>query len=145
VLVPNKNYILLRRFSAKDDKSRLIASPYFAKKQDCDFVGIENKVNYIYRPKGELEQNEVFGLSAVLNSKLFDNYFRIFNGNVNVSATELREMPLPPLELIKHIGDQLILQTTDYSQEQIDELVNRILFNRREHFYEQTDRSTTNS
>jgi hypothetical protein len=29
LLIPNKNYILLRRFSTKDDKSRLIAAPYF--------------------------------------------------------------------------------------------------------------------
>jgi len=132
LLLPNKNYILLRRFSAKDDKSRLIASPYFVKIQDAEFVGFENKVNYIYRPKGELERNEVVGLAAVLNSKLFDNYFRIFNGNVNVSATELREMPLPPLELIKQIGDQLILNNTDFSQEQIDNLVIQTLINKNE-------------
>jgi adenine-specific DNA-methyltransferase len=132
LLLPNKNYILLRRFSAKDDKSRLIASPYFAKLQDAEFVGVENKVNYIYRPKGELERNEVIGLAAILNSKLFDNYFRIFNGNVNVSATELREMPLPPLELIKQIGSQLILNNTDFSQEQIDDLVNQTLLNKNE-------------
>ncbi|MBN1639485.1 MAG: Eco57I restriction-modification methylase domain-containing protein [Ignavibacteriales bacterium] len=129
LLLPNKNYVLLRRFSAKDDKSRLIASPYFAKLQDAEFVGIENKVNYIYRPKGELQRNEVIGLAAIFNSKLFDNYFRIFNGNVNVSATELREMPLPPLELIKQIGDQLILYNADFSQELIDNLVTHTLTN----------------
>lgn len=132
LLLPNKNYILLRRFSAKDDKSRLIASPYFAKLQDAEFVGVENKVNYIYRPKGELERNEVIGLAAILNSKLFDNYFRIFNGNVNVSATELREMPLPPLEHIKQIGNQLILNNTDFSQEQIDNLITQTLLNKTE-------------
>jgi len=130
LLLSNKNYILLRRFSAKDDKSRLIASPYFARLQDSEFVGVENKVNYIYRPKGELQRNEVFGLSAVLNSKLFDNYFRIFNGNVNVSATELREMPLPPLELIKQIGEQMILANSDFSQENIDNLVNGTIANK---------------
>ncbi|NOU47000.1 MAG: N-6 DNA methylase [Bacteroidales bacterium] len=132
LLIPNKNYILLRRFSAKDDKSRLIASPYFAKSQDAEYVGVENKVNYIYRPKGELELNEVIGLAAVLNSKLFDNYFRIFNGNVNVSATELREMPLPALDLIKQIGNRLILNRNDFPQEQIDLLVNETLANKSE-------------
>lgn len=132
LLLPNKNYILLRRFSAKDDKSRLIASPYFANTMEAEYVGIENKVNYIYRPKGELDQNEVIGLSAVLNSRLFDNYFRIFNGNVNVSATELREMPLPALDLIKQIGDQLIVSNSDFTQENIDILVNETLMNKSE-------------
>ena len=136
LLLPNKNYVLLRRFSAKDDKSRLIASPYFAKPEDAEYVGVENKVNYIYRPKGELEKEEIIGIAAVLNSKLFDNYFRIFNGNVNVSATELREMPFPPLELIKHIGEQIIIDNIEFSQEQIDNLINQTLVDKKEMVYE---------
>ena len=123
ILIPNKNYIFLRRFSTKDDKSRLIAAPYFCNYVNADYVGVENKVNYIYRPKGHLNRNEVVGLCALLNSELFDNYFRIFNGNVNVSATELREMPFPPLETLKEIGDQLIL-TNDYSVENVNKIVN---------------------
>ncbi|MDZ4786375.1 MAG: Eco57I restriction-modification methylase domain-containing protein [bacterium] len=123
ILIPNKNYILLRRFSTKDDKSRLIAAPYFCNYMKADFIGVENKVNYIYRPKGHLNRNEVVGLCALLNSELFDNYFRIFNGNVNVSATELREMPLPPLETLKEIGDQLIL-ANDYTVETVNKIIN---------------------
>ena len=88
VLIPNKNYIFLRRFSSKDDKSRLIAAPYFCNFIKSEYIGVENKVNYIYRPKGHLDRNEIVGLCALLNSTLFDLFFRIFNGNVNVSATE---------------------------------------------------------
>jgi len=29
LLIPNKNYIFLRRFSTKDDKTDYIAAPYF--------------------------------------------------------------------------------------------------------------------
>jgi adenine-specific DNA-methyltransferase len=124
LLLPNKNYIFLRRFSAKDDKSRLVACPYFANITKEEFIGIENHLNYIYRRKGQLEQNEILGLSALLNSSLFDTYFRTFNGNINVSATELREMPLPPLKDIKEIGEQLILLNY-FSQSKIDEIVNQ--------------------
>jgi adenine-specific DNA-methyltransferase len=123
LLVPNKNYILLRRFSSKDDKNRLIAAPFFSNFVKSDFIGIENKVNYIYRPKGHLARNEVIGLCALLNSRVFDAYFRIFNGNVNVSATELREMSLPPLEIIKQIGDTIIL-SDDFSVENTNKIVN---------------------
>ena len=122
ILIPNKNYILLRRFSTKDDKSRLIAAPYFCNFIKSDYIGVENKVNYIYRPKGHLERNEVVGLCALLNSVLFDSYFRIFNGNVNVSATELREIPLPPLETIIEIGNIIIL-SNDYSVENTNKIV----------------------
>lgn len=123
ILIPNKNYILLRRFSSKDDKSRLIAAPYFCNYVKADFIGVENKLNYIYRKNGHLERNEVVGLCALLNSQLFDTYFRMFNGNVNVSATELREITLPPLETIKEIGNQIIL-SNNFSAEYVNEVVN---------------------
>jgi adenine-specific DNA-methyltransferase len=129
LLIPNKNYILLRRFSSKDDKKRLIAAPYFTALPagrsnfvNTDYIGVENKVNYIYRPKGHLERNEVVGLCALLNSTLFDTYFRIFNGNVNVSATELREISLPPLETIQEIGDAIIL-SNNFSPENANQIV----------------------
>ncbi len=118
LLIPNRNYVLLRRFSAKDDKSRLIAAPYFVNPNEPEYIGVENKLNYIYRPKGNLERSEAVGLAALLNSKLFDTYFRTFNGNVNVSATELREMPLPPLETIKEIGNRII-EDNDFSETRV--------------------------
>lgn len=125
ILIPNKNYVFLRRFSSKDDKSRLIAAPYFCNFIDTEFIGVENKVNYIYRKNGHLERNEVIGICALLNSSLFDAFFRIFNGNVNVSATELREMSLPPLETIKEIGDSIII-SNDFSTENTNRVVNEI-------------------
>jgi len=90
----------------------------------CAHVGIENKLNYIYRPKGHLNRMEVMGIAALLNSDLFDNYFRTFNGNVNVSATELREMPMPPLEVIESIGKDLIAMN-DYSMVNVNKIVNK--------------------
>lgn len=123
ILIPNKNYVLLRRFSSKDDKNRLVAAPYFCNFIKSDYIGVENKVNYIYRPDGHLERNEVVGLCALLNSSLFDAYFRIFNGNVNVSATELRDMSLPPLETITEIGNSIIL-SNNFSVRNTNRIVN---------------------
>lgn len=122
LLIPNKNYIFLRRFSSKDDASRLIATPYFSETVEADLIGVENHLNYIYRPNGHLDRNEIFGLSALLNSALFDTYFRTFNGNINVSATELREMPLPPLETIRQIGNAIILNN-NFAQSVVDTIV----------------------
>lgn len=125
LLIPNKDYILLRRFSTKDDKSRLIAAPYFSNYANSDYIGIENKVNYIYRKDGYLNRDELVGLCALLNSELFDTYFQIFNGNVNVSATELREMRFPPLDNIKEIGNKIIL-SNDYSMNNVNGIVNEL-------------------
>ncbi|MFI3298127.1 MAG: Eco57I restriction-modification methylase domain-containing protein [bacterium] len=121
-LLPNKNYVFLRRFSTKDDSSRLIAAPYFGNMSQSEYIGVENKLNYIYRPNGHMERAEVMGLSALLNSIVFDTYFRTFNGNTNVSATELREISLPPLATIKKIGNELIL-TNDFSVNNINKIV----------------------
>lgn len=126
ILVPNKNYIFLRRFSSKDDKRRLIAAPYFCNSISSDYIGIENKLNYIYRVKEHLNRNEVIGICALLNSDLFDTFFRIFNGNVNVSATELREITFPPLEIIKEIGKKIII-SNNYYVENTNNIVNNYL------------------
>lgn len=123
ILIPNRNYIFLRRFSTKDDKSRLIAAPYFCNHTTAKNIGVENKVNYIYRKQGHLDRSEVAGLCGLLNSALFDTYFQIFNGNVNVSATELREMKLPKLDEIKTIGNKIIL-SNDYSMDNVNSIVN---------------------
>lgn len=122
ILIPNKDYIFLRRFSSKEEMSRLIAAPYFCNFTKSEYIGVENKVNYIYRPKGNLNRNELVGLCALLNSKIFDSFFRIFNGNVNVSATELREFPLPELEEINEIGNIIIL-SNDFSIKNTNKIV----------------------
>lgn len=123
LLLPNKNYIFLRRFSTKDDKSRLIASPYLADDHKSNYIGVENKLNYIYKLKGKFEKIDIIGLCALLNSDLFNTYFQIFNGNVNVSATELRSMKFPPFLDTKKIG-QILLQKEFVSMEYINELIN---------------------
>lgn len=126
ILIPNKNYVLLRRFSSKDDKSRLIAAPYFSSTTNKEFIGVENKLNYIYKSKGGFSEEEVIGIAALLNSLVFDTFFRTFNGNVNVSATEIRLMPFPSINLIRKVGKQVIAQK-DYSQEAINQIVDECL------------------
>lgn len=122
LLLPCKDYILLRRFSTKDDKSRLIAAPFLAENFKFNFIGVENKVNYLYRKGGKLNREELIGLCALLNSHLFNAYFQMFNGNVNVSASELREMKFPPLEEIMALGKDLLIED-NYGMDRIDEKV----------------------
>jgi len=127
VLLKNKNYILIRRFSSKDDKSRLICSPYFASSSGFERIGIENHINYVYRPNGELSNEEIWGISALFSSKLFDTYFRTFNGNTQVGASELKQITMPSLERIITIGG--ILQSTNHpSKIEIENIINNILF-----------------
>ncbi|MHC4526660.1 MAG: Eco57I restriction-modification methylase domain-containing protein [Planctomycetota bacterium] len=107
LVLPNKNMVLLRRLSAKEQKRRLTAAPLFRTQFAHHYLGIQNHVNYIYRPQGRLTDNETLGLAAILNSTLLDRYFRICNGNTQVGAIELRNLPLPPLEVISGLGTHL--------------------------------------
>ena len=104
LLLPNRNYVLLRRFSAKEDRRRLIAAPLLEGTIASSYIGIENHLNYIYRPKGNLTKEEALGIAAILNSKILDEYFRITSGNTQVSATEIRRLPFPPVSTVKRIG-----------------------------------------
>lgn len=109
LLVPNRNYVLMRRFSAKEEHRRLTAAPFLAKNFKGHWVGLENHLNYIHRPGGTLTEEETWGLAALLSSALLDTYFRISNGNTQVSATELRAMPLPDLDIIRALGRQAMI------------------------------------
>ena len=104
LLVPNRNYVLIRRFSAKEEARRLTAAPYIAADFTIPEIGIENHLNYIHRPGGTLSEDEAWGLAALYNSRLLDTYFRAVNGNTQVSATELRAMRLPTCATILALG-----------------------------------------
>ncbi len=106
LLVPNRNYVLLRRFSAKEEARRLTAAPYIAAKFAIPEVGFENHLNYVHRPGGTLSEDEAWGLAALYNSQLLDTWFRTINGNTQVSATELRAMPLPAHRTIIALGQR---------------------------------------
>jgi len=127
VLLKNKNYILIRRFSSKEDKNRLICSPYFASNSEFGRIGIENHLNYVYRPNGELSEEEIWGISALFSSKLFDTYFRTFNGNTQVGASELKQINIPPLDKIIKIGG-VVKKMVHPSKIEIESIINNVLF-----------------
>jgi adenine-specific DNA-methyltransferase len=107
LLLLSKNYVLLRRFTAKEEHRRLVASCYLKKNAVRPFVALENHLNYVYHTKRELTEAEAFGLMALFNSALLDRYFRAISGNTQVNATELRSMPLPDLVTVARIGARI--------------------------------------
>ena len=107
LLLPNRNYVLLRRFTAKEEARRLSAAPYVAQSMPVPQVGLENHLNYIYRQAGSLTEEEAWGFAALYNSRLLDTYFRCLNGHTQVNATELRAMPLPASSFIVELGERV--------------------------------------
>lgn len=122
LLVPNSNYVLLRRFSSKEDRRRLVSAPLIGKDFNFEQIGFENHLNFIYGKKGALLPSEAVGLSALFNSAIIDRYFRIVNGNTQVNAAELRILSLPPVEVIRNIGGK-IQQIPTPTAEQADNII----------------------
>jgi len=108
LLVPMRNYVILRRFSAKEDARRLVAAPLPATQFPHAWLGLENHLNYIYSNSRELEAAEIHGLAALFNSAFLDRYVRMTNGTTQVNAAELRALPLPPPAIIQEIGQTLL-------------------------------------
>jgi adenine-specific DNA-methyltransferase len=104
LLLPTQNYVLLRRFSAKEERRRLTASCFIASEVPQPFVALENHLNYVYHAERELTLDEVHGLAALFNSALLDRYFRTISGNTQVNATEIRSMKFPTLPAVAGIG-----------------------------------------
>jgi|AGTN01.1.fsa_nt_gi Predicted O-methyltransferase len=102
------NYVVVRRFCMNSEDARaLMAAPLDAKHIN-GFVGLENHLNYIYRPGGKLSRQEMYGLAAILNSKMISTFVRCHNGSTYIGAKELEDLPLPSIEQIRSLGKQLI-------------------------------------
>jgi len=127
LLLQNGNMVLLRRFSTKDDQRRLVAAPLLKEDLAYGYIGVENHLNYIFRPEHPLSPDETFGVAAILNSSLLDSYFRVCNGNTQVGAAEIKAMPLPPVEIIAKLGRELRLLDSDAIQAAIDDYLPAII------------------
>jgi adenine-specific DNA-methyltransferase len=126
LLIPSANYVVQRRFSAKEDKKRLICAPLLKSNFKFELIGLENKTNFFYKVNSRFTDEQVYGLSTLLNSSIYDSYFRMINGNINVSATEMRLLPLPSLEVIERLGKRMIGRGLKVKE--IDDLVDEIVF-----------------
>jgi adenine-specific DNA-methyltransferase len=107
LLVPTRNYVLIKRFSSKEEKRRLTAACLLAADFPFPYVAIENHVNYVYHAERGLTEDEVYGIAALFNSTLIDRYFRTISGNTQVNATEIRAMNFPDLDQLARIGKQV--------------------------------------
>lgn len=126
LLVANETYVLMRRFSSKDETRRLTAVVLPAGQLPGERIGLENHLNYIHRPGGRLDLDEAHGLAALLSSSMVEQYFRIANGNTQVNASDIESLPLPDATVVKRLGHHIRANTTASTFE-IDEVLWRLL------------------
>ena len=125
----NKNYVFIKRFTAKEERRRLQCGIYSPTDfQEYEYIGTQNKINFVDKTDGgEMDKETTYGIYALLNSTLFDMYYRILNGSTQVNSTEINNIPVPPVEIIKEIGER-VLQTKDLSTDNCDRIIKEVAY-----------------
>ncbi len=121
LLVPTGNYVLVKRFSAKEERRRVSAAIC---RNDClpgRSLAFENHLNYFHRRGGGLPIDLAKGLTAYLNSTLVDAYFRQFSGHTQINAADLRALKYPAAQALERVGRRI--GDSFPQQDELDEIV----------------------
>ena|ERR1700691_2045919 len=109
LILPGEDMVLVRRFSAKEDRFRVIACHIRASELGPS-VAVENKVNVIRGFHGRGGTRAAKAVCWYLNSEIVDQYVRAVSGTTQVNAYELDALPFPPMDTLE---DRLDLKTQD--------------------------------
>jgi len=119
-LYPKGFYCVVRRFSSKEEKRRIVANvvePYMF--GGVSMLGFENHLNLFHDEKRGLPEALARGLAVFLNSAAVDENFRCFSGHTQVNATDLRLMKYPSRDALIRIGEWTMRHGMP-AQDQID-------------------------
>ena len=119
-------YTVVRRFSSKEEKRRIVASVVDpAVFGAAEKIGLENHLNVFHINKGPLTEVIARGLAVFLNSTAADDNFRRFSGHTQVNATDLKLMKYPSRKALIELGKWAIRQG-ELTQDMIDKEMERI-------------------
>lgn len=106
LLLPNEPYVLVKRFSSKEERRRVSASVSTPDATEGSRIAFENHLNVFHRRGRGLDTNLALGLAAFLNCSLVDSYVRLFNGHTQINATDLRNLRYPSLAQLQEMGSR---------------------------------------
>ena len=124
-LYPNGFYAVVRRFSSKEERRRIVANVIDPARLSAQMIGIENHLNVFHAARQPIPEELAHGLASFLNATAVDTYFRRFNGHTQVNATDLRAMRYPSREALLALG-RWAKGRASPSQDELDEQVNAL-------------------
>lgn len=125
-LYPSGFYCVVRRFSSKEEKRRIVASVVEPSAfGDVPVLGFENHLNLFHQDKRGLPEALARGLAVFLNTTAVDEHFRRFNGHTQVNATDLKLMRYPSRETLTQLGVWAMAQG-EITQELIDQQLGKL-------------------
>ena len=125
----NRNYLFVKRFTAKEERRRLQCAIYLTSQYpEYEKISTQNKINFIDTiDDSEMSEELVYGLYTILNSTLYDMYYRILNGSTQVNATEMNSIPIPARNELERLGRKL-MEYGDYSTEYCDKVLEEVVY-----------------
>jgi len=126
LLVPQGYYVLTKRFTAKEERRRLVAAIYDPTRVSADAVAFENHLNYFHADGRGLSVTLAKGLAAFLNSTAADTYFRQFSGHTQVNAADLRSLRYPQRTTLIALGRRI--GTVFPLQDALDDMLEDLVF-----------------
>lgn len=126
-LYPNGFYCVVRRFSSKEEKRRIVASVVDPSVLgDAPMLGFENHLNVFHENRRGLPESLAHGLAVFLNTTAVDEYFRRFSGHTQVNATDLKLMKYPNREDLIELG-RLAMRHGQLAQSMIDDKLGTLI------------------
>lgn len=121
MLLPEGWYTLVKRFSAKEEQRRIVASVWSPLENPGE-VAFENHLNVFHVAGRGLDEALARGIAIWLNSSMIDRFFRTFSGHTQVNATDLRTLRFPTVETLRYLGRNAVA-----SQMEVDSLVKELI------------------
>jgi adenine-specific DNA-methyltransferase len=128
LLLPNEHYVVVKRFSAKEEPRRVVAAvatpETFGR---AEAVAYENHLNVFHVASRGLEPESAAGLAAYLNSRFVDDYVRQFNGHTQINATDLRELRYPTIAQLRTLGMAADELSNPVDPDALDDLLDSVI------------------
>jgi adenine-specific DNA-methyltransferase len=128
LLLPNEHYVVVKRFSSKEEPRRVVAAianpEAFA---GAEAVAYENHLNVFHTANRGLAAELATGLAAYLNSRFVDDYVRQFSGHTQINATDLRELRYPTTAQLRTLGLAADELSDPTDPDELDDLLDSVI------------------
>lgn len=126
-LYPNGFYCVVRRFSSKEEKRRIVACVVQPDTfGDAEMLGLENHLNMYHENKHGLPEALARGLAMYLNTTGVDENFRRSSGHTQVNATDLKMMKYPSRKALIGLGEW-VMRCGELTQDMIDAQLDNLI------------------
>ncbi|HOH97273.1 MAG TPA: Eco57I restriction-modification methylase domain-containing protein [Candidatus Cloacimonadota bacterium] len=114
-LYPKGFYIVVKRFSSKEENRRIVAAILNPNDYIHNQYAFENHLNVYHSGGHGLDEDIAWGLLCYLNIQAVDIDFRLFSGHTQVNAFDLRQLRYPDQKTLIRLGQAIRDNALSYS------------------------------